>query len=133
MRHSRWAVLTEDQIDTVWNRHDKTHSGVPKEKLGGVIEECLFLTAGTMHQIKAYPPGSESPPRGGCGGEPTPPASSIAADITDDMREMQGETKRLLLHLVRANKDGRVSKKEFMQRWNEYGERLYTAKTCAIL
>ena len=74
-----------------------------------------------MQQLKPYPPGADAT-------SPKPPVA-----LSDDMKQMQGETKRLLLHLVRANKDGRVSKKEFMQRWNEYGERLYTAKTCCIL
>jgi hypothetical protein len=112
------ALLTPTptrQISEVWGKYDLEEQGVPKEKLGGIIEECLFLTAHSVKQLKPYPPGADP------------------GDLSDDMKEMQGETKRLLLHLVRANKDGHVSKKEFMQRWNEYGERLYTAKTCTIL
>jgi len=137
--------LTEDEISVIWDRYDVAQSGggrghVPKEVLPALIDDCLFLTANgvqqhTKHEVKLYPPTGS-----GVGGDEevgrmAAHVESLAAELVlnEDMVNMQAETKRLLLHLVKANKNGLVSKQEFMQRWTEYGERLFTAKTCCIL
>jgi len=120
--------LTEEQLAAVWNRFDKSGAGVvERDQLGAIIDECLFLTASSVkhetHRALRHKGGADK-------GSPKP-----LAEIGDpeDVQTMQSETKRLLLHLVRANKEGVVSKQEFMQRWNDYGERVFTAKSCTVL